>query len=70
MLDIAGFTQAAPERVNDVQTKPDRIFADAEDDRDRCGGSFGRLGTALKEGIAITATRRRTRSAMTAGRRS
>src|SRR5262249_59482945 len=29
------------------QTNFDRVFADAENDRDRCGGSFGRQASCL-----------------------
>src|SRR5215211_3860687 len=32
------------------QTKPDRVFADAEDDRDRRGRSFGRKGSRVAPG--------------------
>ena len=64
----AGRIAARPGKAGD-QTKLDRVFADAEDDRDRCGRSFGRLAAAVP-GVAITATRRRTRSAMSDGRRS
>jgi len=52
------------------QTKLDRVFADAEDDWDRRGRSFGRERSRLPAGVAMTATRRRTRSAMSTGRRS
>src|SRR5215472_6948426 len=52
------------------ETKFDGVVADAEDDRDRCGRSHGRLSNAVWPGVAITATRRRTRSAMSGGRRS
>src|SRR5207247_10259441 len=45
----SGRVVAWPGKAGD-QTKPDRIFADAEDDRDRCGGSFGRLGTNAEGG--------------------
>ena len=46
------------------QTKPDGVVPDAEDDRDRYGRSLGRLSNGGLAG------RRRTRSAMSAGRRS
>src|SRR6516165_1493693 len=39
----AGRVAAWPRKAGD-QTQLDRVFADAEDDRDRCGRSFGRLG--------------------------
>ena len=40
---------ARPGKAGD-QTKPDRVFADAEDDRDRRGGSFGRQGASAEAG--------------------
>src|SRR5262249_11009697 len=109
-----GHAAARPVQAGD-KTQHDRVFTDAEDDRDRHGRSFGRLGTsdhaspvtlppgrfslatrpnmtgssltpktigmvrvaalaawapAIKPGVAITATRRRTRSATSDGRRS
>ena len=45
----SGRVVAWPGKAGD-QTKPDRVFADAEDDRDRRGGSFGRLGTSAEAG--------------------
>ena len=60
---------ARPSEVGD-KTKPDRVLGDAEDDRDRRGRSFGREYSGRAAGTAITATRRRTKSATIAGRRS
>ena len=65
----AGRVAARPGEAGD-KTKLDRVFADAEDDRDRRGRSFGRDRSGVVPGVAITATRRRTRSAISAGRRS
>src|SRR5262249_45585045 len=45
----SGRVVARPGKAGD-QTKPDRVFADAEDDWDRCGGSFGRLGASAEAG--------------------
>jgi hypothetical protein len=41
----AGRVAAWPAKAGD-QTKPDRVFGDAEDNRYRRGGSFGREGTS------------------------
>src|SRR5262249_60333306 len=41
----AGRVAARPCKAGD-QTKPDRVVADAEDDRNRCGRRLGRLGTS------------------------
>ena len=65
----AGRVAARPGKAGD-QTKLDRVLRDAEDDRNRRGGSFGREGTIAEAGVAITATRRLTSSAMSAGSRS
>src|SRR5262249_14146023 len=45
----SGRVVARPGKAGD-QTKADRVFANAEDDRDRCGGSFGRLGASAEAG--------------------
>jgi hypothetical protein len=45
----AGRVAARPGEAGD-KTKLDRVFADAEDDRDRCGRSFGRLGSKVAAG--------------------
>ena len=66
---LAGRVAARPGKAGD-QTKLDRVLREAEDDRNRRGGSFGRAGTIAKPGVVITATRRRTSSAMSADRRS
>jgi hypothetical protein len=65
----AGRIAARPGKAGD-QTQLDRVFGDAEDDRDRRGRGFGRRAAAVKAGVAITANRRRTRSAMSDDRRS
>src|SRR6516225_10058639 len=41
----AGRVAARPGKAGD-QTKRDRVLANAEDDRDRCGRSFGGLGSS------------------------
>src|SRR5712691_5097311 len=64
----AGRIAARPGKAGD-KTQLDRVFANAEDDRDRRGRSFGRSAAGLLPGVATTATRRRTRSAMSDGKR-
>ena len=51
----AGHVAARPGEACD-KTLPDRVFADAEDDRDRRGCSFGRDARRRVPGVAITAT--------------
>jgi hypothetical protein len=45
----SGRVVARPGKAGD-ETQLDRVFADAEDDRDRCGRTFGRLGTSGQAG--------------------
>ena len=58
----AGRIAARPGKAGD-QAELDRVVASAEDDRDGRGCRLGRQAPRLKPGVAITATRRRTRSA-------
>jgi hypothetical protein len=45
-----GHVTARPGKAGD-QTKLDRLLRDAEDDRNRRGGSFGRAGTIAEAGV-------------------
>jgi hypothetical protein len=65
----AGRIAARPGKAGD-ETKLDRVLTDAEDDRDRRSRSFGAIEAASLPGVAITATRRRTKSVISAGWRS
>ena len=67
----AGRIAARPGEAGD-DPEQDRVFADAEDNRDCRCCSFGcaSLAASLLAGVAITATRRWTKSATSAGRRS
>ena len=65
----AGRVATGPGEAGD-KTKPNRIFAVGEDDRNRRCCSFGRERACKVPIVAITATCRRTRSAISAGRRS
>src|SRR5262245_55772696 len=47
----AGRVAARPGKASD-QTKLDRVFGDAEDDRNRRGGGFGREGTSGEAGCS------------------
>src|SRR3954471_17616371 len=47
----AGCVAARPGKAGD-QTKLDRVLRDAEDDRNRRGGSFGREGTIAEAGCS------------------
>ena len=60
---------AGPGEAGD-KTKADRVGGDAEDDRDGRGRRLGRERAGTLPGVTITATRRRTRSAASAGSRS
>ena len=60
---------ARPGKAGD-KTKLDRVFADVEDDGDRRGCRLGRQRRRGIPAAAITATRRRTSSAASAGSRS
>jgi hypothetical protein len=65
----AGRVATRPGEAGD-KTKLDWVFIDSEHDWDRCGCSFGRDRISVVAGVTITATRRRTRSAISPGRRS
>ena len=60
---------ARPGEAGD-KTKPDRVFADDEDDGDRRGCRLGRERRSAPPVAAITATCRRTSSAASSGSRS
>ena len=63
----AGSVAARPVKAGD-ETHCDRVAADSEDDRNGRGRGFGRERRCY--GVAITATRRRIRSAAKSGSRS
>ena len=48
---LAGRVAARPGKAGD-QTKLDRVLREAEDDRNRRGGSFGRAGTIAEAGCS------------------
>ena len=65
----AGRVAAGVSEAGD-KAKLDRVYTFAEDDWDRCCAAFTASATSGVPTVAITATWRRTKSAISAGRRS